>query len=763
MALMWFSRVIIANLQYIMVSYILYSLSKSLIYSLARPSEPTLRVKQSMACTTKAFEYFELDMSSKGNNNLNLLDSDSESESGDNRGDNGQKAKGTKLSINKKFAAKYEAEARYKELQRSKELMQMQGGESESEDSETEDEDADRLDSQTDLQIVKTINMIRKKDPKIYDSSTVFFQKDEGSESEEDAMKAKESKKSTYKDVIREQLLEDGADLNAEDDSRETTYASSKSLAYDREQENIRKAFLRSAGDGKSDDDDDSSSDDGMLVVKKKDPEQEMAEKKELMQELEKMQTGNEEGDKFLADFIGNRKWQEGEDSDNEDGDADEDEDGDKNEDDKESEDVDREEEELDAVDRFESSYNFRFEEEAARAEDGIRQPGAFHSHQVGEVRGHSRQVESSVRRSDDKRKKAREERKERKEREKRQKVEELKRLKNLKRDELRERLKKVAEAGGVNSAALGEEELDEDWDETKHEQMMQRQFGDEYYDEEDMDFSERLQELDEDEVDRFINEVDYGENDDEESGGDDEEDREGKTAKASRRGKKGRVGKDAVMSKKELRRVAEGMMNELYELDYEDVVAGMPTRFKYKTVEPESYGLESDEILLADDKELNKVVGLSKLATYHTAAVDSEKLSKKRKRFRTAMRERLAREAEEAAKEGMTVKGHKGSGETVEEEDAEEQGAEGGLGKKKRKRRKGKTTEDGRDADAAEAREKSAEKTEKAAKKEKAEMNKEGEEEKKRKKKKRGKEGEEGIRKTSKAKKKVDRLSLYA
>ena len=35
--------------------------------------------------------------------------------------------------------------------------------------------------------------------------------------------------------------------------------------------------------------------------------------------------------------------------------------------------------------------------------------------------------------------------------------------------------------------------------------------------------------------------------------------------------------------------------------------------------------------------------------------------------------------------------------------------------------------------------------------------------EEKKRKKKKRGKEGEEGIRKTSKAKKKVDRLSLYA
>ena len=103
-------------------------------------------------------------------------------------------------------------------------------------------------------------------------------------------------------------------------------------------------------------------------------------------------------------------------------------------------------------------------------------------------------------------------------------------------------------------------------------------------------------------------------------------------------------------MSKKELRRVAEGMIDELYELDYEDMVAGMPTRFKYKTVEPESYGLETDEILLADDKELNTVVGLSKLATYHTGAVNPEKLGKKRKRFRTAMRERLSREADEAA-----------------------------------------------------------------------------------------------------------------
>ena len=167
-----------------------------------------------MACTAKAFEYFKISMSSKDKkNSLNLLDSDSESVSSRDNGEDARKTRSTKLSINKKFAAKYEAESRYKELQRSKDVIQIEGSDGESEDSESEDEDADRLDSHTDLQVVKTINMIRKKDPKIYDSSTIFFEKDQGSDNEEDVQKVKKSKRSTYKDVIRNQLLEDGADL----------------------------------------------------------------------------------------------------------------------------------------------------------------------------------------------------------------------------------------------------------------------------------------------------------------------------------------------------------------------------------------------------------------------------------------------------------------------------------------------------------------------------------------------------------------------
>ena len=59
------------------------------------------------------------------------------------------------------------------------------------------------------------------------------------------------------------------------------------------------------------------------------------------------------------------------------------------------------------------------------------------------------------------------------------------------------------------------------------------------------------------------------------------------------------------------------GMMDELYQLDYEDIVAGMPTRVKYRQVEKEDFGLTAEEILLADDSELNQFVSLKKIAAY--------------------------------------------------------------------------------------------------------------------------------------------------
>jgi len=45
--------------------------------------------------------------------------------------------------------------------------------------------------------------------------------------------------------------------------------------------------------------------------------------------------------------------------------------------------------------------------------------------------------------------------------------------------------------------------------------------------------------------------------------------------------------------------------------------VAGIPVKFKYVQVKPYDYGLNALDILMADDKELNKIVSIKKLQPY--------------------------------------------------------------------------------------------------------------------------------------------------
>ena len=67
-----------------------------------------------------------------------------------------------------------------------------------------------------DLDIVKTINAIRKKDPRIYDKNVKFFDEDNDDDDDDDdddeknSSDKKSSKKQTFKDVLRSQLLKDG-------------------------------------------------------------------------------------------------------------------------------------------------------------------------------------------------------------------------------------------------------------------------------------------------------------------------------------------------------------------------------------------------------------------------------------------------------------------------------------------------------------------------------------------------------------------------
>jgi protein KRI1 len=92
-------------------------------------------------------------------------------------------------------------------------------------------------------------------------------------------------------------------------------------------------------------------------------------------------------------------------------------------------------------------------------------------------------------------------------------------------------------------------------------------------------------------------------------------------------------------------------LMESIYKLDYEDIVAGIPCRFKYKQVEPEDFGLNAEDVLFADDAELNKYVGLKKLAPYRHGKGNRNdvKLAKKRKRLRDAIKERSEVENEKS------------------------------------------------------------------------------------------------------------------
>ncbi|KAG8689744.1 hypothetical protein FRC11_000885 [Ceratobasidium sp. 423] len=304
-------------------------------------------------------------------------------------------------------------------------------------------------------------------------------------------------------------------------------------------------------------------------------------------------------------------------------------------------------EDEFDEVaDHFESTYNFRFEEPNAHI-----------------IASHPRNV-TSVRRTDTSRKEAREKKKERKAEKLLVKKEEVKRLKALKMREFKEKLEKIRMEGGLGGnakgkqkaideedeglegyGALGNLDLDGDWDPDQHDAQMKSLYA------------ESGEYEDDDQKPTWDDDIDISDLVPKES----EPASEAQTGKKKKKKRKhDEDGEDAGVDPDEMdadveqpeqpeneeewdgteemrKRVLEKYVDEMYDLDFNDMVGDMTTHFRYSRVDPSTYGLTPVEILTATDVELNSYMGLKRLAPYRKDKFD-HKRPEKLKEFRKSL-----------------------------------------------------------------------------------------------------------------------------
>ena len=443
--------------------------------------------------------------------------------------------------------------------------------------SSSEEEDDGVIPQKTEKQILETILKIRNKDTSIYDPNAKFYSEEEDEDEEEKGATRKE--KPVYlKDVVYKEAMElaNGEGNDSDEDKKDG------GRSYVEAQEDLKRAFLtaydeevgealQQEGDGFG----------GVLQksdTRRKEAEVTDEETQKLVDKIfskgDKEKSVMTENDKFLRDYILKQAWMRESDDDDDhfmdDGDVDEEED----------------EQAMDAAEAFEANYNFRFEE-----------PGGT------EIVTHPREIEGIVRKKDDRRKQKRMEKAARKAQEEEERSRELKQLKNLKKMEIEDKLKEVKNiaGSGVAEENLIEKLLDGEFDPEKHDQAMQEAFGEDYYD------VEEEEDVEDEEFDKKLAAMAEYSSD---------EEVDNTIAAVIEKQQKKQVDDDPQNTAKQ---DVKKLLDEYYKLDYEDHVGGIPTRFRYKEVEPETYGLSFEEILMMDDKELNQIIGLKRVAaTYH-------------------------------------------------------------------------------------------------------------------------------------------------
>ncbi|KAL0032245.1 hypothetical protein WJX79_000491 [Trebouxia sp. C0005] len=495
------------------------------------------------------------------------------------------------LKVNDAFARRLQHNKQREELHRLQERHPKEAAKaaqcvsaqqpSEEEGSSEEDEDDGYIPNAVEKQIFETMLKIRNRDSSIYDSKKAFFadasDDDQPRQDGKATMKSKASKPMLLKDVIAQQALEHGAEA-ADSDEEEAEPAEP---TYIQEQQDLKRNFLQARHTAVKEEEKDGSGDDfggGVLHKRQRagaQDEQSDGEAADLQQSLDEYfgtDAPLNNDDRFLRQYVLNKGW------------VDADEAGLPSYEEIVGVHDDEDEAYDEQADHFEAAYNFRFEEEGGR-----------------QMITHPRILENTVRKTDDRRKRKRAEKAQRKAAQESIQQQEVKRLKNLKGQQIQERLQRIrdiAGPSGQDDAAL-DALMQGDFDPEQYDKQMAAAFGDVYYGDEDDGPGDIL----DDELQRQLNEMaDY------DSANEEDPVIAGHSAEEPKAEDSEEDAGAAAAALALERSAVNKLLAEYDKLDYEDDIGGLKTRFHYRTVAKEDYGLSTDEILRLKDKELNQL-----------------------------------------------------------------------------------------------------------------------------------------------------------
>jgi len=409
--------------------------------------------------------------------------------------------------------------------------------ESESED-EDEDEDGNLITDKIDSGISDVLAALKSNNANLKDKNVRFFP-EIGAEGTGEAQGPTKREKPVYlKDYQRERLLNQGAEQDGDHKTGETAQPT-----YNDEQQQLRNDLIQQFH-GSDDEDDD-------LLTKREGAAREIPEVK--------LPDPENDADGFLDAFLNQKGWvppaEENVPTYNE------------VVDDEDSDEFD------DLSEKFESAYNFRFEDPEAAS-----------------IVSYARDQNTLRRGKLSSRQKKREKEKEAKQKEAEKAKLEKSKLKKAKVNEVTDKMAQIQEALGEGDENLAEllskEDLDGDFDTDEWDQRMQKLFNDDY----------------------------YGDAPQEDVGVD--------------------IREGPRLNRKQLKRKAEQFVDSNQDL-IEDEMLPAKSNFRYREVEPESFGLTARDILLASDQDLNQFAGIKKLASYR----DKSKQDADHKRYSKSKR----------------------------------------------------------------------------------------------------------------------------